>query len=433
MRIVTGNVVTGENFFQARQPDVQRLREQLAISDVLLVGPRRTGKTSLLKEYLLQQEETNPQFKSIFIDLESTKNLYEFYVKIIREILRVTRKWRLYLTQTDELIKRFSTQLSEIFESKIDISAILGLPSETPVTISFPKFEPKKITELQQKLSEILHALSEPLVIVLDEFPELIWRLGQDAVLEQRVQIRKEQTEFMLSGLRTLRQESTGQGAKHKIVIAGSVNLVSTLEHLGLSDAINDIVRLELADLTAPQAIQLFEELAQSEQFKFNPPKIYEAFIAKQFGSTSPLYIQMFAQLFVQLRIDRGGDLEFSEDDLITSYKNLISTSGGQGPRYLRTRIERYYTAEEQKLVLPILEIVAKNQFQNKTKTSESDCLSYAQNKAAVEMPRLQQTDLLAKMKSDDLIHISTDQYWFESQFLCNFWHYTLVGTEFLA
>jgi len=433
MRIVTGNVVTGDNFFEERQPIVQRLGEMLAVTDVLIVGPRRTGKTSLIKEYLRQKEENDEQFKSIFIDLESTKNLYEFYVKIIKEVLRATKKWQLCLNKTEELLKKWSTQLSQIFEGKLDVAPLLSLPTETQLNISFPRFEAKKIAELRDELEEILRALSVPLVIVLDEFPELIWQFGQEKPIEERVKTRKEQTSFMLSGLRTLRQESPVTGVKHKVIIAGSVNLENTLEYLQLSEEINDLPRLPIPDLTSDEAIRLFTQLAATEQFKFSPDSIYQTFIAKQFGKTSPLYIQLFAQLLVQIRIDRGGEVIFNEDDLKTCYKQLITTSGGQGPRYFRTRIGRYYNEEEQKAVYAILEIIAKNQFHLKTATSEDDCLAFAQSKGVLPATRLQQTDLLAKMKADDLIHIFTSNYGFESQFLCNFWHYILVGTGFLA
>jgi uncharacterized protein len=434
MHIVTGNVVTGENFFEERRPIVRKLEEMLQTTDVLIVGPRRTGKTSLIKEYLRLQEEADENFKSIFIDLESTKNLYDFYIRIIKEILRATRKWQLYLGRTEEFIKTFSNRISEIFGGKLDIGSFLGLPAETPLTFNFPKFEAKKIAELSQQLDDILKNIPTPLVIVLDEFPELIWQFGQELPVNERLQSRKEQTEYMLSGLRVLRQEHDGTKVKHKIIIAGSVNLANTLDHMQLSDRINDLPKLTIPNLVADQAVRLFKELADTENFQFTPEKIYESFITTQFGKTSPLYIQMFAQLLVQLnKIDRGKEIPFTAEDLKTCYKQLIMASSGQGPRYFKARIERYYSPQEQEAVKFILEILARNQFTSKTKTSEDECLAYARAKMSEPLTRPQEVDLLAKMIADDLISIDAERYYFDSQFLCNFWHYTYVGTGFLV
>jgi hypothetical protein len=432
MQIVTGNVVTGDNFYKGRRPAVDHLREKLKTSDVLIVGPRRTGKTSVIREYLLQEEENNPEFKSIFINLESTQNLYDFYFKIIREIFRATRQWRVVADRAGELIRTTVNRLGEVFEGKIDVATILGLPSETQITINIPRIEPKKIGEMIKQLEEILKNLPIDLVIALDEFPELIWKLGRDlpTVAAQR-DARVEQTSLMLAGLRTLRQQSNVEARKHKIIIAGSVNLRNTLSYLGLEPQINDMEQVEISDLLPKQCIELFEELIEAEALKFTPERNYESFIGRQFGSTSPFYIQSFAQLLVQLRIDRAEDKPFTDEDLKSCYKKLISS--GAGPRFLINRIEKYYNQAEHKYVYALLKAVAKVQFENRTHISEEECFAFVESETKEKLERMKQTDLLAKLNADNLIDVDSVGLYFTSQFLCNFWHYSLIGTEYLV
>jgi len=427
MRIVAGNVVTGDDFFKDRLVLVERLEERLEFSDILVIGPRRTGKTSLIKEYLRQQEEKNKNFKSIFLNLEQTQNLYDFYIRIIREILHAVNKWKLYQHDTERVIKSCSTRLNEILGDGVNIGVLLGLPPEMSPAINFPKFEAKKIIELRQQLGDIIRKITIPVVIVLDEFPELIWKLGKDESKEDQKAIRKEQTELMLAGLRALRQELDGSRTRHKIIIAGSVNLPITLEHLDLDNLINDIEKLEIPNLIPEEGIKLFNSLIAPEEFKFEGFNSNQ-FIEQQFGAIAPFFIQVFANSLVQMRIDRGKGIIFSLEDFITCYKELMVTPG---IRYLKNRIERYYDRTE--TVYAILSIIAKNQFQNNSNTSEEECLEWVKSKTGIDLPRDQQTDLLAQMQSDDLMQIQAEKFYFSSRLLCNFWHYTLVGSQFLT
>ena len=65
-----GNWVTGEQFF-GREGDLRVLAERVREgSHTLLSGPRRIGKTSLVRELLRRLEESDG-FKSAFVDLEA--------------------------------------------------------------------------------------------------------------------------------------------------------------------------------------------------------------------------------------------------------------------------------------------------------------------------------------------------------------------------
>ena len=49
MEIVAGGVPIGENFYRGRLECVKELKQKLKSNDVLVLGPRRTGKTSVIK------------------------------------------------------------------------------------------------------------------------------------------------------------------------------------------------------------------------------------------------------------------------------------------------------------------------------------------------------------------------------------------------
>lgn len=74
MEIVTGAVTTGDNFYKGRLTCIEELHARLELTDLLLLGPRRTGKTSLVKEYLLRQaSKDSKNFFYLYMNLEDTK------------------------------------------------------------------------------------------------------------------------------------------------------------------------------------------------------------------------------------------------------------------------------------------------------------------------------------------------------------------------
>lgn len=429
MRITAGPVPLGENFYKGRQRYVDQLRDLLTQGDVLVLGPRRTGKTCTIQEHIRQCEETDPNFTSIFVDLEPAQDLYEFYLRILREICRATNRWA-SLIEGVNLAKELSNKLRDSLKIEADLSPYLGSPSEIKLSLNLPKFDPATITQLSNNLCDTLKKLQKPLLIVLDEFPELIWKFSKELPEEKRFEDRREKTEILLSGLRSIRQEKAIDGMKHRFVLAGSVNLFSTLRHLKLEHAINDILHFEIPYLQENEVWELLSLLCESEKINFVDSAFAESFIKTQFGKTSPFFIQVYAERLNQLKINRLGRADITNDDIKASYKHLITSS--RGPAALETRIRRYYE-DSKDFVFLILKQVASHQFSKKQFILEKDCFEGLKN----QFPNIEWntfTSLLAKMKSDDMLQSVKDGNYlgFESQIICNFWNYSLVGAAFI-
>jgi len=428
MQIIAGGVPLGEDFYKGRIQSVEELRRKIVKNDVLLIGPRRTGKTSVIKEFLRQEKENNNDFYCIFIDLEKAQNLYEFYFLILKAVYQTCRKWKLLLNDGKDFLKSISNLGAEIFEGKIDPSAILGMPEGASVSVRFPKFnksDQDKLKILSTKLHDELRNINEEITIVLDEFPELIWKFGQTEREELQLESRKIQTQFLLEGLRSIRQED--ETRSKRVILAGSVNLPNTLKHLGLEHTINDIDRLDIPYLTPDQSFELMSQLIDGNELKIKDMGFFKNTILNQVGICSPYYIQIFAESLIQLTIDRGGVLNFSNDDIKLCYKNALI--GQKGPTYLLERIKRYYLKNADK-VEHVLEIIAQEQFHNKKYLLEKKVNTSLQG---LGMNRRQISSLMAKMKSDDLIQFLEDGNFigFRSQILCNFWNYTYIDTEY--
>ncbi len=420
MEIVTGAVTTGENFYPGRVVYIEELNRRLALTDLLLLGPRRTGKTSLIKEYLLRQSENKGgSFPYLYMNLEDTKGLYQFYFRLIRELLAVTDKLKLLKDKSAEFIANTCNFLNQLVAGKVTLKPdLLDTEVESEIEIRIPRFEKKTIDQLQNHLAKILFEIQIPIVIVLDEFPELILKFPAAE--------RKELTKTLMSCARAIRQKTKFDDKKnHKIIIAGSINLRNTLDSLGLADTINDLEELAIPHLKPSDSFELFNLLGVSENFQFESGTNEHKFIETQFGYCAPYYIQLFADRLRTIRRNQTVT-KFTLAHIHSAYRALIL--GDRGPNYFLKRIDKsdYYAQEQREAIRNILSNIAHNQFEEHRSTCDHDI-------AQLVKDPLQRHHLLSKLLADDMIQIvNGGQYGFYSQLICNFWHSALNGGGYI-
>ncbi len=87
MNNVVGKPVTGDNFF-GREDDVARLTQMAESEHVLLLAPRRVGKTSLLLEVQRSMPEGGP-VTAVYISVGGVRGELEF-VRVIIEAAAAT-------------------------------------------------------------------------------------------------------------------------------------------------------------------------------------------------------------------------------------------------------------------------------------------------------------------------------------------------------
>lgn len=414
MEIVTGGITTGDDFFEGRKQYVDELAKMLAANDVLLVGPRRTGKTSLIKEYLLQQKDKTI---CLYLNLEDCKGLYEFYIRVIREILNLTDKLGLLKGQTADFVKNSCNKLSQIFQGKIKFPTdALGTNIEAEVNI--PTFDPKTLNELQEELNKILSGLNDSITIVLDEFPEVIFKFPEDS--------RVDLTKHLLSGMRAVRQKlAVDQVKLHKVIVAGSVNLENTLNSMGLGDYINDLTPIKIPNLAPDDGLILLNSLAAGADFKFANETEIKDFFTKQFGYCTPFYIQLFADNLRNIKRQKRESV-FTVSHIKDAYKILIQ--GDRGPNYFLKRLYNlaYYSEAERDQAVKVLTAISKKQFDTGSSTTDADL-------RAIIPSSMERTKLLIKLGLDDFFQVGDGgNYVFDCQVICNFWNFTLNNGDFL-
>lgn len=254
MRLILGAPVTGDDFFP-RDDVIAALQRGLAAEHVLFVAPRRTGKTSLLKQVVKQPPAGA---KAIYINVEKFIHPKDWIARMAKELTK-HKGWFEARKKAGEFLSRLE---SEFFKLK-----------ETDWTGSADEF-----------LGELNH-LDQPVLFLLDEFPIMI-----NLFAKRHGEL---EAESALRWFRAWRQENLDGNVR--FLLTGSIGLDSVVRRLGFPDAINDLRRQELWPLRDAEAIALTRRLA-CDNCGLDPR--LAAAMAEEFlrlaGTAWPYFLQLF-------------------------------------------------------------------------------------------------------------------------------------------
>ena len=158
---IYGKSVEGTNFTD-RKAETARLKKDFANGlNVILISPRRMGKTSLVKK--VQSEQSGSALKIVFMDIYDCRNEYDFYNRFAESLIKSTStKAEQALGSVKEFLTRLSPKISFGLSSDTDFSISLGI---TPKI-----YAPEEILNLPEELGRKLGC---HLVICIDEFQQI--------------------------------------------------------------------------------------------------------------------------------------------------------------------------------------------------------------------------------------------------------------------
>jgi hypothetical protein len=232
---MSGQVVFGKKYFE-RHKDQQKIWRYLDRgAHIILLAPRRSGKTSMLRHL-----EQNPKEEYIFLYtmVQSCTTEQAFYKQIFDQLYDTD-----FIKNLEKNSQKSKEWLSSIL-SKIDNISIAG---------SGIKLTDKTRHITYQDLATVIRKLQldKKLVIVFDEYPDVIEAIHEDGGLTA--------VKNFMKNTRTLCQD-TSLNEMVQFIFTGSIGLDSLANRLGVSNLINDQEKLSLstehlAKLTANQFV----------------------------------------------------------------------------------------------------------------------------------------------------------------------------------
>ena len=260
-----GPPVRGKDFY-GREPLIELMWETLRGQSILLVAPRRFGKTSVM--YRLIDDPKNG-FVSIHADLEP-------------------------FTEAAELITQLAVQLAQQNESIA--TSLRYFPKElwdgfkktfAEIDLHYVKLKLREHIrgswqDSGEELFKQTAALGKPVLFVLDELPMMLDRMA-------RIPERRPEAVTLLRWLRAQRMSPALRDIR--FLVAGSIGIDRVLADLGESSAINDFEQVRLRPFAHRVANEFLVELAKNTKFALDESSI--AAILEVIGTPVPYFLQI--------------------------------------------------------------------------------------------------------------------------------------------
>jgi hypothetical protein len=329
---VTGGIV-GKSDFYFREGFMENLRESLKKEHVLIVAPRRMGKTSVM--YRLK-EEPSQGTRVVFLNLEDLTSPGEFCQSLIVEIHEQHPEYcRQVLAGTWNFLAGIFKKIEEVEFYKLKIAL---RESET----DWDKDWKIKAEELVESIRRV----KVPLLIILDEFPDMVLHIQEKSPKE---------LDTFLHWFRKVRQNPEKDNLRW--LIGGSVNLRSTLDRHGKLSLINDL-RVEPLPPFSPREVREFvETMLRMREVSFQPEAIES--IKALLGEPIPFFLQLLTQ---ELYRDWRNHHQLLTTDHVQEVfdRVLLGEIARDKLQHFRSRINTHYPPEEKDAAFKILDLLSR-------------------------------------------------------------------------
>ena len=332
MPIRLGNKADGDDFFD-RVNERADLWRHLEGNHVVLSGPRRLGKTSLLQRLAEEapghglvarlEDVGGLDTAAAFIDALDRAVADETIAGHLRTAGKPMRDWM-------ARVRKVGLHLPGDLGAGIEIQA----PSEAAWSA--------KARRLQQRLS------AAPVLLLIDEVSVFLEKaLGRDAT----------DTVRLLSWLRAWRQHS---GLTCRFLFSGTIGLNALLDRHGLSTYFNDCYDLRLGPFKERAALEMLQTQCQREGWTPDPATL--AHLCERAGWLSPFYLNLLLDTALSAARDRRqetgaeaplllpGDVDDAYDRLLAVRSRFI---------HWYQRLERDLAPPDLAFTLRILGVVA--------------------------------------------------------------------------
>lgn len=267
MKLSLGNPVTGSNYFH-RPLVVQKLRRALRRGHVVFLGPRRTGKTSILL-HLRDQPEAGTAVLHLNLEKYDTPAawLEDMIGKLEALLAAPPAAWGWVKEKTaavNKFLKRIQGVKGPGFEFKLNPEAA------------------KDWQPVAKGILELLVEAEMPVLILLDEFP---WFLSHVAAKSG-----KEDVNALLGWFRDARSALADRPAR--FLVTGSIGLHGLVRKLGLTKAVNDLDTVEITPLDDADAMRFLEAVTEGEDVRLT--QLGRRRVLELLGGNLPYLLQLF-------------------------------------------------------------------------------------------------------------------------------------------
>lgn len=265
MKIMTGQVARQANFWD-RKKELEDIWYKIESgSHILLVAPRRVGKTSIMYNIL---DNPKDDYIVLYIDTESADSENEFWKKLF------------YRLMEEEFVNTLQTKAKHLF-SKLKTIKV------TEISINGIKFGDGSEMDYASAFKKVIKDLDtdKRLIIMIDEFAQAI-----ENIIKYE-DIKKAQS--LLKTHRELRQDSAILN-KITFIYAGSIGLESVAAKIDSIGRINDLSTIKILPLKFDNAKEFVTTLSKTNDIKIEEQEI--EYLLTKIEWLIPFYIQLIIE-----------------------------------------------------------------------------------------------------------------------------------------
>ncbi len=394
---IVGGVARNSDFY-FRKTFVADVLDSLKKDNVLLLAPRRTGKTSVMY-YLL--DNCSAQFKVIHLNVEDLETPVEFYLSLIDAINEHQPEYLKKLSATWSLFKNISNSLEEI--SFMDFKVKLKKASNWE----------EDWKDIAQQLLEKVIQTDESVLFIIDELPDMLSAMAENS---------KEELKIFLHQFKKLR--TNPKATKVRWLVGGSVNIKGTLDVFGMLNLINDLRVEPLPSITKQEMTDFVSMMLDEREVNYDDtvtPRMYELL-----GEPIPFFLQLFTQeLFRYWRRESPEQLKAEHVDKVFQHA-LLGEAAHDKLQHYHSRIKLYYPGNEQEIAYDFLDKLSLSETGISENGLFSDYQRIQSTLSESTNTRTQQQafkQLLLKLESDFYVNKhDDDRYQFNSYLLKTWW-----------
>ena len=381
-----------------REHIISVLWGQLAANNILIVAPRRFGKTGIMRHVLKRPQAG---YLPVYLDVEDISAPEGFVTELLAALFEHDRL-RKFVTS----IRGLPTSVLDFITKHVDE---LG-PEQFRVRLKESLGEVWQTTARRMILE--MEKMDETVVFIIDEFAEMVDKVsrakgqGSDAAIE------------VVAWFRRLRLRQKDELRRYRFIIAGSTSIDMTLRRLGIPDKLNDCFRLPIEPLEPEYARVLLEGLAQSYGLQFTKAARDQFF--ELIGPPVPYFIHLFVS---QLILEPGlkGKMLTPEQVGEVYRKRLLGPTCHKYFDPYRQRLRRYGPAAERAAVA-ILRAIAAAPAGRASDTTLYAVYRKARRKGATET---EFREIMADLECDwyVLLDTATNEYYFLMDIMKAWWN----------
>lgn len=392
MRNITGSPAEGEDYFE-RPIELDRLRRELGNGANLRINaPRRVGKTSLVLR-LCRAWETEGHH-AVFINVEDAADELSFVEKLLDGLLAASLR--------PDRINRCKLWISNARRalgiSKVGVGIDLELGADD-------QGRPATLGRAVESIFDEIEADGRPVLIAVDEMPEVLLMLSQAPDGRQRVA-------RLLHWLRAVRQIHRQQ---IRWVFLGSIGLEGFVEERLLGKTINDLTPFSLDALSPDEAREFLTRLGNDNGLPLS--EATREHILDRVGWPIPHHLQI---VFHALR-DLGGAPP-GDRDLDLAFRNLLGPSNLSQFDTWRQRLDEQFSSEDAAAAKAVLTHLCHHP-EGRTR---AQCLDALMSRPANQDPQAVEerlARLLQLLQRDGYLIEDRGAYAFRSFLLREYWH----------